>query len=193
MKFKFALLMAMALFTTKSFAQGSSPSEMAQDGTISSKGFRIGIVKPILELDLKVSLGGASASDYTKVNDALGFSLGYASLPVQALGWTVNFAYMDLNTKESSADMVRVDGNLAYAFTDILSIKGGLNISKLTGKDSADDLNAGIGLQGSLGVQITRNFGIDIGYIQMNQSGTMLGTDVDLKESGLELGLHGTF
>jgi hypothetical protein len=99
---------------------------------------------------------------------------------------------MDIKNEGSSTGLARIDGNLAYAFTSIVNVKGGLNISKFT-KSETSDYNAGIGFQGGVGVQLTRNFGMDLGYTQMNQSGSSDGVKVDLKEAGIEIGLNGTF
>ncbi len=193
MKTKITAFLAMALVASTSFAQNSSTAKMPQDDGISSKGFRISIVKPMLSADIKASYKGQSASNSETLDSALGLSLGYASLPVQELGWTSNFTYMDIKNEGSTTGAVRADGNLAYAFTQIVNIKGGVNLSKLTSGTNSDKLNPGIGFQGGLGIQLTRNFGLDVGYTEMNQSGSLDGVSVDLKEKGMEIGLTGTF
>lgn len=167
---------------------------MPQDDGISSKGFRVGIVKPMLEAELKFSNGGRSFStEPTKIDDTLGLSLGYVNLPVQELGWTSNLSYMQLKNKGLDANLARLDGNVAYSFTQILNIKGGLNLSKFTSGEGVSKLDPSIGFQGGLGVQLTRNFGLDIGYTNMNQSATVDDVKVEAKESGIEIGLNGTF
>lgn len=191
MKTQITAFLAMALVASSSFAQNTSTAKMPTDG-MSSKGFRIGIVKPMLEADIKASYQGQSFGAKEKLDEALGLSLGYASLPVQELGWTANATYMDIKNEGSSTGLARIDGNLAYAFTSIVNVKGGLNISKLT-KSENSKYDAGIGFQGGVGVQLTRNFGLDLGYTQMNQSGSSEGVKVDLKEAGVEIGLNGTF
>ena len=59
-----------------------------------------------------------------------------------------------------------------------------------------------LGLQANVGVQITRNFSLEVGYTEMNTSGktpvTVNGqevgkADLDAKLSGAEIGLTGTF
>lgn len=192
MKTKITVFLAMALVASSSFAQNTSTAKMPADDSISSKGFRIGIVKPMLEADIKASYQGQSFGNKEKLDEALGLSLGYASLPVQELGWTANATYMDIKNNGESTGLARIDGNLAYAFTSIVNVKGGLNVSKLT-KSDASKYDAGIGFQGGVGVQLTRNFGLDLGYTQMNQSGSSDGIKVDLKEAGVEIGLNGTF
>lgn len=192
MKTKIALLLATAFVASTSFAQNTSTAKMPTDDGISSKGFRVGIVKPMLEADIKASYQGQSFGNKEKLDEALGFSLGYASLPVQELGWTANATYMDIKNNGESTGLARIDGNLAYAFTSIINVKGGLNVSKLT-KSESSKYDAGIGFQGGVGVQLTKNFGLDLGYTQMNQSGSSDGVKVDLKEAGVEIGLNGTF
>lgn len=127
------------------------------------------------------------------MDSALGLSLGYASLPVQELGWTSNFTYMDIKNEGTTTGAVRADGNLAYAFNKTANIKGGLNLSKLTSGSNSNKLNPALGFQSGLGVQLTKNFGLDVGYTEMNQSGSIDGVSVDLKEKGMEIGVNGTF
>jgi len=54
---------------------------------------------------------------------------------------------------EAKADgpstIVRVDGNLGYAFNQYASLKGGLNVMKFTSGDGSQTLNPGFGLQTS--------------------------------------------
>lgn len=147
----------------------------------------------MLSADIKASYQGYSASNSETLDSALGFSLGYASLPVQELGWTSNLTYMDIKNESATTGAVRLDGNLAYAFTQIANFKGGINFSKLTSGSNSSKLNPGIGFQGGLGVQLTKNFGLDVGYTEMNQSGSIDGLQVDLKEKGMEIGVNGTF
>lgn len=192
MKKKITVFLAMALVASSSFAQNSSTAKMPTNDSISSQGFRIGIVKPILKANIKASFNGGSVSANENLDEALGFSLGYAKLPVQELGWTTSATYMDIKNNGESDGLARIDGNLAYAFTSIVNIKGGLNISKLT-SSAGNKLNAGMGFQGGVGVQLTRNFGLDLGYTQMNQSGSLEGAKINFKVSGFEVGLNGTF
>lgn len=194
MKKQISTVLVAALLTATAFGQEVSTlkTSVPSDG-ISSKGFRVAIVKPMLSADVKASYRGQSASANETLDSALGLSLGYASLPVQELGWTSNFTYMDIKNEGSTTGAIRADGNLAYAFTQIVNIKGGLNLSKLTSGSNKDKLNPAIGFQGGVGIQITKNFGLDVGYTEMNQSGSIDGVSIDLKEKGMEIGLNGTF
>ncbi|MBX7231332.1 MAG: hypothetical protein K1X29_04510 [Bdellovibrionales bacterium] len=191
MKTKITVLLATVLVASTSFAQNTLTAKMPTNDGISSKGFRIGVVKPMLEADYKLSYQGQHLEIEENL-EALGFSLGYASLPVQELGWTTNATYMDIKSEGGSVGLARIDGNLAYAFTSIINVKGGLNVSKFTSREISK-YDAGIGFQGGVGVQITKNFGLDLGYTQMNQSDSVNGVKVNLKESGVEIGLNGTF
>jgi hypothetical protein len=192
MKNQIAAFLATALVASMSFAQNTSSAQMPAPDYNSSKGFRVSIVKPMLEAKVKASGHGQSASDSGKLDEAIGFAVGYANLPVQALGWTANLTHLDVKNEGSSTTMLRVDGNAAYAFTDLVNVKGGLNLSKFT-SSGGDDFSPAIGMQASVGFQVTKNFGIDLGYTQMNQKAEQQGFDIDLTVSGLEIGLNGTF
>jgi hypothetical protein len=173
------------LFSVSSFAQYENTeyesTTIAKKSTATAaytEGVRFAMVKPNLTSDNGDSLG-----------DQLGVSLGYASLPVQQLGWTTNVVLIEIRDSESTVQLGRVDGNLAHAFNEFVNIKAGLNLSKyLTGGDNR--LNPGLGLQASIGFQLSRGFGIDVGYSEMNQTSTRSG---NLKESGPDLTLSGTF
>ncbi|HWU42004.1 MAG TPA: hypothetical protein VN132_01160 [Bdellovibrio sp.] len=193
MKTKILLALAVTFLTSNSFAQNMSSTKISDD-SISSKGFRMSIFKPLYEGEVKLSGFGVSQSDKKDLDNSIGFSIGYVSLPVRALGWTVNASYADLkHQNDSSMGLGRVDGNLAYAFTSILNLKGGLNVSKfVSGPGEATSYDAGLGYQVSLGVQLTKNFGLDVGYAVMNQSKSS-GFKIDVKESGAEIALNGTF
>ncbi len=127
--------------------------------------------------------------------------MGYANLPIQELGFTTNLALIEMKS-ESSANIARIDGNLGYAFNNYVNLKGGLNIMKYYTGEGLKNLNPGFGYQASLGFQLNKTVGFDIGYTEQNTSGkvpvTMNGeeigkADVDLKLSGLEFGLNATF
>ncbi|WP_413583306.1 hypothetical protein [Bdellovibrio sp. HCB288] len=189
---KIMVLIATVLVTSTTFAQNTQVSKTTKNDSISSKGFRVGIVKPMLRASAEATYNGESFHVGDNLDSALGVTLGYASLPVQELGWTTNVAYIDIQNDGTSTGLVRVDGNFAYAFTSIINLKGGLNFSKLTGSGSTD-YDPGIGFQGGFGFQFNKNVGIDLIYTEMNQSRTSDLTRVDIKESGFEIGLNATF
>lgn len=188
------------ILSTSAFAQNTSTTQLPDDG-ISSKGIRVSIVKPNLDVSVKANYSGNSFSGSREIDETLGAAIGYASLPVAQLGYTANLAIMEAKTT-SSANLVRIDGNIGYAFNNFVNLKGGLNVMKFTSGNGFEDFNAGLGFQASLGVQITKNFGIDIGTTEMNTSGKSAVTsngveigkaDTDVKLKGFEVGLNATF
>lgn len=192
MKNQIVAFITTALMASLAFAQNTSTTKMPKYDGISSKGFRVSILKPMLEMELKAKSGNLSGTDKINVNDTLGLAVGYASLPVQAFGWTANLAYLELKEGGDRINMYRADGNVAYAFTKFVNAKGGLNLSKFTSKNF-EKLDPAIGLQASVGFQATRNFGVDLGYVMMNQKKTIDDVNYNLKESGFEIALNGTF
>ncbi len=193
MKTKVAVLLTTVFVASMSFAQNTSTIEVPTADGASTKGVRIGLVKSVLRADLEVTseqYGPFKAS--ADIDDSLGLSLGYASLPVQELGWAANATYINITNNGASLGLARIDGNLAYAFNSLINVKGGLNVSKLTDEE-ASKYDAGVGFQGGIGFQLTKKIGLDLGYTQMRQSGSFSGLKIDAKESGLEVGLNGTF
>lgn len=193
---KQVILMSLAcVLASISFAQNSSTlkrDDLSDDQT-SSQGVRVGVVKSMLKSEIAARYQGFSGSSSENIDSTTGVSLGYAKLPVQALGFTSNLTYLDFRDNGDPAGALRADGNLAFAFTKFLNAKGGINVSKFTSGKGLTDLNAGIGFQAGLGVQMTKNIGLDVGYTEMNQSGTFQGIDLSTKQKGMEIGLTGTF
>ena len=192
MKSTVTAFLTIALLASTVLAQNTSTTKMPTD-EISSRGVRIGIVKPMLEYEAKVDYSGNSFSFKDKLDEAIGFSVGYASLPVQEFGWISNLTYIDIKNQGTKSGLIRLDGNLAYAFTSFVNVKGGLNLSKFTSDGNMAKLDPSLGFQGGLGFQVTKNFGVDIGYTQMNQSGTNSDLKLNFKVAGAEIGLNGTF
>lgn len=186
-------ILAIALMTSSSFAQFETRVTKQSMNDVASQGFRFGLTRPFLDVSLRASFGGETLTAEQTLDHATGISVGYASLPIQELGWTANLNHINLTNEGTSTAVMRLDGNLAYAFADFVNVKGGINISDVTSGESAQNINAGIGFQAGLGFQINRNFGIDLNYVQMNQSASADGLDIDLRESGFEFGINATF
>ena len=194
--------LVIAILASTSFAQNKSTTQMQQDEGISSKGLRVSIVRPNLDGKAKANYNGLSLDVSEKIDETLGIAIGYANLPVEEMGWTTNAAIMESKNNGTSANIARIDGSLAYAFNKYVNLKGGLNIIKFTSGKGVKDLNPGLGFQASAGLQITRNFGLDLGYVEMNASGkapiTYNGQEIgkadsDIKLTGFEIALNGTF
>ena len=168
-------------------------SQISYQSPIAAQGVRVSLLKPSVEVELKASYYGQTASASDKIDDALGFSIGYVKMPIRDIGFTTNLSYFNYHDSQWSANLVRIDGNLAYAFNDKINAKAGINMSKFTSGRGFDELDASIGLQLGVGLQVTPVVGVDVSYAQMNQSGTVDRISYDAKESGLEIGLNGTF
>jgi hypothetical protein len=192
------MLIAVATTTLSSFAQQESTDTNSLNTTIpkemSAKGVRFAILKPFLDYEIKTEFLGLEASDKGGFENEIGFSIGYAYLPVQKLGFTGNVSYISVGEDNGSekSTLIRMDGNLAYSINNLFNIKGGLNISNFT-DDELDTLKPSIGLQLGTGIQINKNFGIDISYVAMQQYTDFGDAEVRFFERGLELALHATF
>ncbi|MBC7752904.1 MAG: hypothetical protein H7Z71_01620 [Moraxellaceae bacterium] len=198
MKNQLTVFFALVIMSSTVFAQNTSTTKMTETNSVSSQGIRFGVVKSTLDASSESSSkGSAKQQNSTKVDETYGLSMGYASLPLESIGWTANVTFLRLTIGNSVADIARIDGNLAYAFNKYIHLKGGLNGSKFTRGDSVVELDAGLGGQLSLGLQFDQNFGLDVGYTELHQSGQIdtgfSNLKVETKLSGLEVGLHATF
>jgi hypothetical protein len=203
MKNKIGMAFIVALVASTGMAQNTSKTKAVADDSVSSRGFRVSFLKPTLDTKMTGKFMGQTAEGTSKPDSALGIAIGYASLPVQELGYTTNLALIEAKSG-SSANIARIDGNLGYAFNPYVNLKGGLNAMKFTSGNGLKDLDAGFGYQASLGFQLNKNAGIDIGYSELNTSGrvpvTLMSTGeeigkakIDYKMTGLEIGLNATF
>lgn len=162
-----------------------------------SKGIRIGFVKPFLSYNIEAT-GGRGVyykSDTETFEDTNGISAGYAQLPVRNLGLLVNLALLQIREESTTQGIVRLDGNLAYSFSSVVHIKGGLNLNKWFGRRDLEELfpNVGAGLQGGLGFQFNKTFGMDLSYVIMSQSAKRDDIEYRINEFGPEIGIHATF
>lgn len=203
-------LIAATAFAFSAFAQNQTTPEETSSvsthfpGPTSAKGFRIALVKPFLDWEAEAKADNFTFKSDGEFEKEMGFSLGFAYLPIRSVGFTVNASYLTFNDKGDSdkTHMIRADGNVGYAFNEIMSIKGGFNISDFTDSDM-DEIKPSIGLQFGTGVQINKNFGFDVSYVIMRQTnrsftdyndkGTLNDPTINLFEKGLEVALHATF
>jgi hypothetical protein len=135
-------------------------------------------------------------------NTDFGLSIGYANIQVKNIGIITNILftqYDDVNASNS----VRIDASATFAFNRYVHVLGGLNVHKFT-KPSNPDLNntldAGLGIQAGIGVQINKTLGINLKYVVINNSGrTDLGEPglrdigADVRNEGPELSINATF
>ena len=191
-------LAALLLVSSTSFAQNTSTSQIENRNAVSSEGFRVSLLRSDLDAKAKIELDSRTVTgDKIEIDRAMGVAIGYASLPIQQLGWTANLAYMELKEDDVKIKVARIDANLAYAFDSLINIKGGLNVSDLRVKNSDVNYKPAVGLQAGIGLQITKNFGLDLSYVNMRNTAEIpVGSktaDVTVTLDGPELALTGTF
>ena len=201
----FSFLFVTFAFSFSAYSQSSnypterSSTSVSQVSPVSSQGVRVSILGAALNFEMTASAFGHTTSYVTPMDNASGFSLGYAYLPLRTLGFTTNLSYLALTKDSESINFGRLDGNMTYAFNRTFNLQGGANISRITsgGDGSFSKLSPGLGGQIGLGAQLTKNFGLDLMYVQMNQAGNIeiIGGTVKMatQESGAELNLSGTF
>ncbi len=182
---KAALLLLLIFANQKVLAQSSSaPLEPAESSAPVSTGFRVSLLKPSLTVQ------NPSENSNSQLENSLGISLGYIDMPIDDFGWSASFAYLSGETARLATGLQRLDMNVGYALNRIFSLRGGFNLSTISRQGFARLTPSG-GLQLIASAQIHRNLSIDVGYLNMNQ-----GLPENLKvlnESGLELGVAGTF
>ncbi len=194
MKKKATAFFATLLLATSVYAQNIMSEAISHEELSVNKGFRIGIVQPSLILESKTQYMGESYSSEMIVPNTIGLSFGYEYLPIQALGWTTNLTFLSLGMPDFQVvHITKIDGNLAFAFTDNISLKGGLNLASVKSDDEYKKFSADFGIQAALEINLTRNLSLDVGYSEMRQVSYDSEEKVEVKESGYEIGLYLNF
>ncbi len=196
---KLVLAGILSVFTVNAFAQTiSAPLETEAPVVKQSRGIRVSLIKPILEQRVSASYPGVEGGKVKENPEeaAFGVGLGWADLAVRDMGWMINLAYLDLgdgDLQEVIDGIVRLDGNLAYGINEKLNVRGGINLTKYTQGDGANELRPGTGAQAGIGYQLTKNLGVDAGYTFMTFGGNNKGGRTTVTTSGAEVAVTGTF
>ncbi len=197
---KVLALLAALFFAGHAFAQSSvsapTPTDLKYGYGGASEGFRLTFLKPSFDIKLKQENSVNRRTDKADMDDTFGLAFGYASLPVGSIGFTGDLAYLVGEVDSEDYNFLRAAGNVAFAANQYVYMFGGLNLSYIT--KAPGDLKKAVdtpffGYQVGVGTQFTSNFGLDLKYISMNQTGEENSVDLDLEQKGLELGLHATF
>lgn len=169
-----------------------------------TEGFRLGISKPFYStsLDIYINSPGFSVQDTDDpgVDYTNGLKFGYAHLPVRAFGYIADFDFLEVSIGDKSANLARLAGNVAFAFTSQFNVHGGFNRTDLVSK-GASKWDAGVGTQIGVGYQFTRQMGFELNYTVMNLSqqipfdllGTSAQVGVDFRLRGYDLNFVATF
>lgn len=193
--------------------------ENLTQSTMAAKGVRVGLVKTNLDYELSASMTGvASETRDLDGKQKLGLFVGYAQIPVRALGVTAGVVYdsgeqnsIQNKGKKEDANFLRGEGSLTYGVNQNLYLLAGLNISYVLDglegmqSDLYTEMKTGFGLQAGIGGQINKNIGVDLVYRYTSHAAKariisatdpdLIGKEIDLdyKMKGPQLTLTGTF
>lgn len=158
-------------------------------GEKASSGFRLGLVKSMFDGKFEAKQGRTSVGvEATDIDHDFGIALGYARIPVQEPGFTSRLLYTQFNQKVQS---LRLEGNGTYGFNEYVHVLAGLNAHNYV--KGVEGAGAGLGFQAGLGVQATKNFGMDLTYVYLQNSASSEGVAEKLKLTGPEITAHVTF
>lgn len=176
--------------TTKK-SKATSSTNISED----IRGFRVELIAPIITMKVSAQTIFGKREISESIDSSLGLGLGYAYMPIQRVGFNGKFSYINMTEESSDAGLARIEGNVGMAVNNFFNFKGGLNISKVVALESGDAsvYNAGLGIQTSIGLQMSNTIGLDLGYTYMSQSVSFSGQSADVTFSGPEISLTGTF
>ncbi|MGE0632781.1 MAG: hypothetical protein AB7O96_10250 [Pseudobdellovibrionaceae bacterium] len=155
-----------------SFAQNEISTLPVRDEAIAAQGIRVSFLAPSLQDRFRYSKGSTTATSKKEaLNSSVGVSVGYASLPINDLGWTTNLAYIQSKYAAIDIGAIRADGNFALAFTKSFNAKIGINFTKFLEMATVKNFRPNLGYQAGVGYQFYKNFSADLAYVQMAASG----------------------
>lgn len=201
---KSLLNVLLVLFSTQSVmaAEGqisASLDQVRDDTGYASRGPRLSVTKPFLKFESTREESNRKISTSSNPSDSVGLSLGYTSMPIRRTGWGLELSgQTSSQTSGPNSDKretsMRLAGNLYHAFNSALYVKSGANFSHWIGEikvgDQKTTTQPGLGFQAGGGFQITRQVGLDIAYVWLNQKHGLGG---ELFQEGIELSVTGTF
>jgi hypothetical protein len=162
---------------------------------VNYKGLRVGLIRPFVDFRASVAQNDREGHLRSAIDQTTGVSVGYAFLPAHRIGFTTNFAWMELEDDGDTMNLMRQDANIAYSVIPMLNVKGGVNLSLVTAHpvERYEHLYPMPGAQASVGMNITRDIAVDLGWVYMMQKRRLDGADVEFRQAGLEFGVNGTF
>ena len=204
MKSNFIVSMVIAIaLSSVSFAQFSNSNTSTYKPETAAEGLKLSLLLPMLTAKTKISANNPitgesiSASDSEGI-DTIGIGIGYANVPVNSVGFVGQVSFLTIDGDEGSenTDTLRFDANAAYSVHEMAYVKGGVNFATFT-SDNAKDFDGSFGLQLGVGVQFTKNVGLDLTYTAMNfkfaENIDGVEAKAEIELSGLEVGLTATF
>ncbi|MGE3683826.1 MAG: hypothetical protein AB7G93_19075 [Bdellovibrionales bacterium] len=193
-----ATLFMSSTLSAQSLSSAKPDPSSSESPDMASRGIRFALTGSSLHAKFRTKSDGRPVSRTEYLEPSAGISLGYAHLPSRGLGWIGGFTFSELRDKSDDGDlykvtMARIEANLAYVLKPRLYFKGGPNVSGFTQSDIRDEWNPYIGAQAAVGVQFNQRFGVEFGYMYMQQRGEGEGREIKLTERGPEISLTATF
>ena len=175
-------------------AQSTATVETPIARQVVTQGVRVSLMGGNHDLEIKVKNAPLMSVDYLR-NQTRGVSLGYGQLNSNFIGYTANLTWIQINNAEftTEAEMVRLDGNVAYPIFGPIFAKGGFNLAAFTNQGTFSSLRPQLGAQAGVIWQPSTRWGMELSYAQMNQIGNINGLQYEAVEKGAELALTGTF
>jgi hypothetical protein len=196
------MVLVFSLSASAAITKVSAPAQPATEAIIADmpaaapaafvrQGVRVAYLQPIMKFAAKTDESGWELNE--RVDRANGISVGYANLPIGQLGYTSNFALIGMRESGLQQNIVRTDANAAYAWSNNINVKGGVNLSRFVGGDLGANSKPRIGYQMSAGYQMTSNIGADVALVEMRQTGNRDFEGLYTRVRGAELSLNATF
>ena len=160
------------------------------------KGIRAGVATGSLEINTRQRFnsqtdGAISNSSSDTANTNFQLHVGYEEIEFKELGFSSFLTYQDINEKDGNVRNMRISGNATYGLTKQAYTFAGLNFSKYYGPGILEEgLDAGIGYQAGVGLNLHKKITLEIEYLTLLNEGSRDGYNNDISAKGMMIKLN---
>lgn len=136
------LFLVIVMGAASAFAQSTVRTTSPTPPRDSQSGFQVGVVRPnfVFRVDFEgtgkdssgAALASSKGSGKADIDNSIGVTAGYGSVPMRGIGWGSNFSLFEIKIDGFSANLVRLDANAVYALNPTVSLRAGPNTAKFT-------------------------------------------------------------
>lgn len=154
--------------------------------------YQLELVKPYTTYDFQVEPSGGADPLSNNSHAEWGIRFTYAGRKKNKFGYFLSASYLEYGGSNSNS--LRLEGGGSYTFSKHLFSLAGIHVHKFLNADTAQIIDLGIGANALLGMQITQEFGIKVGYTYTKfLEKEYLGRKINITLLSPEIGLYWSF
>ncbi len=124
--------------------------------------FQLEIVKPYTTYEFQIEPSGGTNPLSNISHSEWGIRFSYAPLKKNKFTYFFSASYLEYGGSDSNS--LRLENGGSYTFSKLLYTSVGVHLHKFLNADTAQIIDLGFGAQVLLGLQVTPQFGMKLGY-----------------------------